>query len=234
VRVRQLLVKKYREIRDLQVYFVMDVSESMVFGSTAKLKNEYSVEFILSLAYTILGAGDAVGLVTFSDNVITKFKAAKGINQFYKMAKILVDPTLYGGGYNLDTAEEFILNFVTRKGSVVILVSDFYGMEGNAWKRRLKLLSAKFDVVCLVVRDPRDKYMTEEVRNVIMEDPFTGDRLLVDSAYIKERYESYTKKQDKELFGLFKEANVDALELPTDQPLLNVLMDFFKVRRSKM
>jgi len=234
IRVRQLLVKKYREIRDLQVYFVMDVSESMVFGSTDKLKNEYAVEFILSLAYTILGAGDSVGLVTFSDNIMTKFKAAKGTNQFYKMAKVLIDPTLYGGGYNLEIAEEFILNFVARKNSVVIIVSDFYGMQGNLWKKRLKLLSAKFDVICLVVRDPRDKFMIDEVRNVIMEDPYTGERLLVDSAYIKERYESFTRKQDKELFALFKDANVDAVELPTDQLLLSVLTDFFKVRRKRI
>jgi uncharacterized protein (DUF58 family) len=93
VRARELLVKKYREIRDLEVYFVMDVSESMVFGSTEKLKNEYAVEFILSLAYTIIGAGDAVGLITFADSIITKYKAAKGTYQFYKMANKHIDPT---------------------------------------------------------------------------------------------------------------------------------------------
>ncbi len=234
VRAREMLVKKYREIRDLKVYFVVDVSESMIFGSTEKLKNEYSVEFVLSLAYTILSAGDAVGLVTFSDDVLTKFKAAKGTNQFYKMAKVLVDPTLYGGGYNPEIVEEFMMNFVARKNSVVIMVSDFYGVQGKMWKRRLKLLSAKFDVVCLVVRDPRDKYLPEDVRNVIMEDPYTGQRLLVDSAYIKKRYEHFTRKQDEELFNFFKENNVDAIELPTDQDLVPALMNFFQVRRRRI
>lgn len=234
VRSRSMLIKVYREIRDLHVYFVFDVSESMVFGSTEKLKNEYAVEFALALAYTILGAGDAVGLITFSDNIIHRFKAAKGTQQFYKMAKVLLDPTLYGGGYNLANTAEFVLNFVERKNSLVIVVSDFYGSKGASWKRKLKLMSAKFDTVCLVVRDPRDKSLPEDVKSVLVEDPFTGDRLLIDSALLKQRYETYVRQQDKELFNYFKEVNIDGVELVTDKPLVRTLLDFFITRRRKL
>jgi len=235
VRAKEILVKKYREIRDLEVYFVVDVSESMIFGSTEKLKNEYAAEFILSLAYTVIGVGDAVGLITFSDKVISRIKAAKGTNQFYKIASSLVDPDLYGGSYDLPSIEEFLLNFVKRKGSVIILVSDFYGLKGgNLWRKRMKYLAAKFDVICIVVRDPRDKYLPDDVRNVMVEDPFTGSRLMIDSSLIKSRYEAYVKKQDRELLNQLKDANVDAVELPTDMPLLSALMDFFKTRRQGM
>jgi len=234
IRARELLVKFYREIRELQVYFLFDVSESMVFGSTDKLKNEYAVEFILALAYTIINAGDSVGLITFSDRVIHRIRAGKGIRQFYKIASILLDPTLYGGGYNLTNVEEFSLGFIKKKGSLAIIVSDFYGLKGTLWQRKLKLMAAKFDTVCIVVRDPRDKYMPSDVHEVMIEDPYTGKRLLIDAALIKQRYESFTKKQDKALFDAFEDANVDAMELSTDKPLVQSLIDFFIVRRRKL
>ncbi len=233
VRSHSLLVKYYREIRDLQVYFVFDVSESMVFGSTDKLKNECAVEFILALAYTILGAGDAVGMVTFSDRVINHFKAAKGTRQFYKLARVLLDPTLYGGGCNLAMLEEFLLNFITRKNSVVIIVSDFYGIKGGMWKRKMKMLGAKFDALCMIVRDPRDRRLPADVGNVMVEDPFTGDRLLIDSALLSRRYEYFTKKQDKEISAFLEDNDVDVMELPTDKPLVRSLLDFFILRRRR-
>lgn len=234
IKSRSLLVKTYREIRDLQVYFLVDVSESMVFGSTEKLKNEYAVEFVLALAYTILGAGDAVGMVTFSDRVIHHFKASKGIRQFYALARALLDPTLYGGGYNLASAEEFTMNFVSRKNSIVIIVSDFYGMKGNLWKHKMELMAAKYDTICLVVRDPRDKMLPEGVNSVLVEDPYTGERLTIDSALLRKRYEDFTQQQDKDLYAFFKEANVDSMELPTDRLMVAALIDFFITRRKRM
>ena len=42
MRTNQLLMRQYEEERDLNVFFLLDFSSSMVFGSTPKLKNEYT------------------------------------------------------------------------------------------------------------------------------------------------------------------------------------------------
>ena len=42
VRTGKLLIKEYEEERKLDVFFLIDVSSSMVFVSTDKLKNEYN------------------------------------------------------------------------------------------------------------------------------------------------------------------------------------------------
>ncbi len=231
IRSKSTLVKIYREIKDLQVYFMLDISGSMLFGSTDKLKIEYALEFMLAIIYTIISAGDAVGLITFSDNVIHRFRAAKGNRQFYKFVKILLDPTIYGGGYNLANAEEFALNFIPRKNSLVIIISDFYGLNSTQWKRKLQLMTAKFDTVCIVIRDPRDRVLPEGVGNVMVEDPYTGERLLIDSDLLRKRYEAFTKKQDKELFKDLTDAGVDIVEVGTDKPLFASLVNFFVKRK---
>ncbi|MFH0798009.1 MAG: DUF58 domain-containing protein [Candidatus Woesearchaeota archaeon] len=234
VRAKELLVKKYREIRELQVYFLLDVSESMVFGSTEKLKNEYSVEFLLALSYTILTAGDSVGTIVFSDHVVHRISAGKGTTQFYRMARCLVDPTLYGGGYDLNKAADFALNFIKKRGSVVIIVSDFYGLKETAWQKKLKLMAAKFDLVCVIIRDPRDKELPSDVGQVMIEDPYSGNRLVIDSKLLKKRYESYTKKQDKELISFFDENNIDYIELATNKDYLDAMFTFFNMRKKNI
>lgn len=231
VKSKQMLVKVYREIRELEIYFMLDLSSSMVFGSEDKLKNECAAEFVLALAYTILNAGDSVGLITFSDGVKHHIKAMKGIRQFYKLARIIVDPTVYGGGYNITAAEEFSLGFVTKRNSVVILVSDFYGAKGNAWQKRLKMMGGKFDLVCIPVRDPRDTTMPSDVGEVMVEDPYSGERMLIHSALIKQRYDAYARKQDRELAATFKECNADSMTLNTETPLYESLVSFFTMRR---
>jgi uncharacterized protein (DUF58 family) len=235
VRAKELLVQKYREVRELLVYFMFDVSDSMIFGSTTKLKNEYAAEFILALTYTILTAGDSVGVINFSDRVVNRVSASKGTTQFYKIANRLMQPELYGGGFNLSVASDFALNFIKKKGSVVLIVSDFYGLgKGIAWQKKLKLMSAKFDLVCIIVRDPRDIMLPSDVKQVMVEDPFSGNRLLIDSKLLKERYESYTRKQDKALLKFFDENNIDYMVLNTDQDYLQAMFKFFNVRKSKV
>jgi len=234
IKSKQMLVKVYREIRELEIYFVLDVSSGMIFGSTDKLKNEIAAEFVLALSYTVLNGGDSVGIIAFSDKIKNYTKCGKGIRQFYKIAKVVIDPEIYGGSYNLIEAEDFALNYITKKHGVVVILSDFYGAKGALWQKKLKLLGGKFDVICIMVRDPRDISMPSDVGEVLIEDPYSGERQLIHSALIKQRYDAMAKKQDRELMNLFKECNADAMVLNTEKPIYDTLVQFFQIRRRRM
>ncbi|RME55446.1 DUF58 domain-containing protein [Candidatus Woesearchaeota archaeon] len=235
VRAKELLVQKYREVRELEVYFLLDVSNSMIFGSTEKLKNEFAGEFLLAMTYTILTAGDSVGIILFSDHIVHKINASKGTTQFYRIARFLTDPTIYGGGYDLVGAADFTLGFVKKKNSVVILLTDFLGLNKTTlWQKKLKLMAAKFDFVSVIIKDPRDIYLPEGIGEVMVEDPYTGDRLMIDSDLLRERYLSYTKKQDKEFIQFFEQNNIDYMQLMTDKDYIQSMFEFFNVRKSKI
>jgi len=234
VKSKQMLVKVYREIRELELYFILDVNSSMVFGSRDKLKNEVAAEFVLALSYTVLNAGDSVGLLAFSDKIKNYTKSGKGIKQFYKIARVVVDPNLYGGSYNIIEAEDFALNYITKKHGVVVILSDFYGAKGSLWQKKLKLLGGKFDVICIMVRDPRDISMPSDVGEVLIEDPHTGERQLIHSALIKPKYDAMARRQDREFMNIFKECNADSMVLNTEKPLYDMLVQFFQMRRRRM
>ena len=67
LRAQKLLVKELQEDRNLQVTIMVDVSNSMLYGSGEELKAEVAAEIASTLAYPAIRAGDSVGLVMFSD-----------------------------------------------------------------------------------------------------------------------------------------------------------------------
>jgi len=68
-RAQKLLTRKYIEERDLKILFLIDVSDNMIFGSTEKLKCEYTAELVAALSHLILFSGDKVGFKFFNNSI---------------------------------------------------------------------------------------------------------------------------------------------------------------------
>src|SRR3989344_534398 len=149
VRTGKLLIKQYEEERKIDVFFLIDVSSSMVFGSTDKLKNEYAAELAASLAFTTLEAGDEVGFALFNDQIQVVSNPLSGKKQFFKLAKVLSDPRNYGGNYDLNNSVKFLLAFLPP-GTLLIIISDFIGLKGD-WTHYLRTASGKFDIVAIMI-----------------------------------------------------------------------------------
>ena len=77
-RANSLLVKQFRDERNLKIMFVVDAGANMVFGSTKKIKCEYAAEVFTSFAYLILSSGDRVGCLLFKDKVGEYLKPSSG------------------------------------------------------------------------------------------------------------------------------------------------------------
>ena len=85
----KLLAKKYIEERDLNVYFLVDVSNSVLFGSGEKLKAEFAAECCAALGHLIHDLGDNIGLIMFNDKIQKYIPAGSGRNQFNLIFKTL-------------------------------------------------------------------------------------------------------------------------------------------------
>jgi uncharacterized protein (DUF58 family) len=228
VRSNQTLVKQFHEERNLNVNFLIDVSSSMVFGSGDKLKCEYAAELIASLSNFILIAGDNVGLFLFNDNITTTLPCKGGKNQFYMILKTLVDSKQYGGGYDLPGALHHILS-TGKKKSLLFIVSDFIGLNAG-WEETVKLASGKFDVIGVMIRDPRDRQLPRNVGQVVISDPYSGRTMLIDPDEVGDDYEMYVKQEEENIERGFKNNNADFVMFPTDQPIVKPLVNFLKRR----
>ena len=227
MRADQLLIRQYEEERDVNVLFLFDCSAGMVFGSTEKLKNEYAVELISSLAFSILDQGDSVGLVMFSDRIVKDIYPRNGKGQYYAMIKALINPDNYGGSYDFKKVADFILNYI-KQTTVLIIVSDFIGLNEEA-EKHLKFVTSKYDTIGIMVRDPRDRELPSDVGQVVIEDPYSNKSLLIEPKLIKEVYEEEIKKQEAWIKNSFLKNRSDFLMLTTDKgfvkPILNLFME---------
>ena len=68
----KVYVKLYEEDTNLRTTLIVDLSESMKFGSGATTKYDYSCTIAATLAYLLLRQQDSVGLVAFDESIRTK------------------------------------------------------------------------------------------------------------------------------------------------------------------
>lgn len=228
LRSRYLVVKELIEERNNNIMFFVDVSSSMSFGSIPKLKNEYAIEIFASMAHSLLTEGDSVGLTLFSDKVIKSIPPNIGTKQYYIMLRTITDPKYYEGDFDLEKSlHDF--NAMMDRPAIIIVVSDFLGLRGD-WYEKLKLMSVKHEIIVFVVRDPRDMALPEKAGQVYVEDPFTGDDLLIDTRVIKQDYERYVHEQDEILKKQLKNLQIDFMFITTDSPFSKEIFKFFKMR----
>jgi uncharacterized protein (DUF58 family) len=229
VRSKQTVVRQFQEERNLDIHFLFDVSSSMLFGSTDKLKSEYAAEFIASLAHFMLGAGDNVGLYMYSDEVRHFLPCTGGNEQFYAIMKSLVNTELYGGPCDLQNAINFIIRSA-RKESLLVIVSDFIGLK-EGWKDSIKLATGKFDVIGVMIRDPRDRELPKNIGQIVISDPFSKRTMLIDPEEIGDEYERFAQMNEEQIKRGFIDNNGDFIEFTTEVSFIRPLVNFFKRRQ---
>ncbi|MGK0209555.1 MAG: hypothetical protein ACI83O_000834 [Patescibacteria group bacterium] len=224
-----MLAKKYVEERDLSVYFCVDVSNGMLFGSGDKLKSEFAAEFIVALSHLILESGDKVGLILFNDSIVHIVPPKNSKKHFYNIGKVLGDVENYGGGYSFEAPLDYALEHVKSDYAVFILVSDFIRMHKTI-EQRLKMLSNQYEVVAVMVRDAFDEALPETDFSMMVSDPYSNRQVLIDSEMVHEKYKHNVVEHKKRVEEMLKGANIDMLELITDKPFFLPLSQFLRSR----
>ncbi|MBW2964464.1 DUF58 domain-containing protein [Candidatus Woesearchaeota archaeon] len=228
LRSRYLVIKELVEERNNNIMFMIDASSSMSFGSVDKLKNEYVIEMFASMAHSLLSGGDSVGLTLFTDHLIKTIPANIGNKQYYMMLDTITNPALYEGPCDMEKALHEFNTIMTRQ-AILVLISDFQNLKGD-WYEKLKLVSVKHEVIVFVVKDIRDMILPEETGQIFVQDPLTGESLLIDTKDIKEDFERLVHDQNKLLEKQLKDLNIDYMFITTNQPFMKQLFTFFKKR----
>jgi uncharacterized protein (DUF58 family) len=229
LRAQELMVKVLTEERNVNIVFLVDVSNSMIFTSGTQMKCEYAAELVATLSYALIEGGDKVGLIMFTDKIVKHLRSNGGMNQFYKITKYLSEPSLYGGDYDPVYAMRYITEII-KQGSIVFFVSDFIGIEGN-WKTSLDIMAHKFDMVGIMVRDHRDNSLDDCEGQFVVGDPYSGDDILIDVSTIREPYNENAKQQIADIQNLFRRVGADLLVLETNEEFVHPILKLFNRRK---
>ena len=228
LRAGETLVKVLVEERNINVFFLFDVSNSMLSSSTPKLKCEYAAELIASLSFAVLRAQDSIGIAMFSDDIVYTLPPSIGAKQYFLITKALTNPQFYGGGFDLEKALRYVIGYLKRD-SLLFIISDFLGLHGN-WKKFLEVVAGKYDVLGFMIRDPIDNEMPHNVGQVVVSDPFSHQDLLLDPDIVRDSYAFETKRQREFIKSAFTGMDLDIVELVTDKEFVTPMMSLFEMR----
>lgn len=228
-RFNKLLVKQYREEEKQTVIFLIDVGENMVLGSGKKLKCEIAAELALSLAYIILNGDNRVGFVLFNKGIKLFFPPMRGKRCFYSFYEALSNPKNYEGGSDINVALDYMSILPRYPAASAILVSDFVKFDDKT-KSLLLLNMLKFETMAFIIKDKLDMELPQISGEFVVEDPESGEQILVDPILAKQSYGKEVKKREASLKGLLKGCGVDFLEIMTDSEFFYTLVDFMMER----
>ncbi len=223
-------IKKFREERELTVMLVVDASRSGLFGSSGQFKLDLAAELSAVLAFSAIRSNDKVGLLMFTDRVEKYVPARKGTQHVLRIIRELLYHEPVGRGTDIAEALNF-LNRVTIRKSVCFLVSDFIA-EG--YETALRIARRRHDLIPIVITDARERELPD-VGFIEMEDPETGEHMLVDtsSRYLRRRYAGLTHDRAAALETMFRRMDTDTIEIRTDRSYVEPLVRFFRKRERR-
>lgn len=193
---QDLFVKEYEEEHDMDVFILVDASDSMFFGTADYIKAEYAAIIAGALAYASVDAGISVGFGLYAGD--RALIMPNGGQAQYR--RILMEATKhenYGGDFNLETSLKDVIERV-KDNTALFIVSDFIGLEGE-WKPPLHIASTKFrHVMCIMCRDLRD-YKLPDAGMVRFESPDGSEQQIANTDRFREEFEETVAEQEEDI-----------------------------------
>lgn len=223
-------VKKFVETRELTVIFAVDMSGSQYFGSTDKLKSEIAAEIAAILAFSAVKNNDKTGLLIVTEGVEKFIPVKKGRNHALRVIREILGYQPKKRKTHLESAMEYLYQVQSRT-SVIFLISDFMD---SGYEKALKILSRKHDVIAIHLRDPLEQKFPV-VGLVELEDRESGKTMLVDTASpgFQKRFRETAEKNQAALEKLFKQLQIDRIDIPANASYVEPLFKFFKSREKR-
>ncbi|MBI3052739.1 MAG: DUF58 domain-containing protein [Betaproteobacteria bacterium] len=226
-------VREYNEEREVNAWFLLDLSPSVNFGSTHVKKRGVATDFVTVLARVLTRHGNRVGAMFYGDRVDTVIPARSGRRQvLHILHTMLARPELPRSvetnlGDLLQTAFQ-----VMRRRSLVFIISDFISQPG--WAEPLAHLAQRHEVVAVRLYDPLEMNLPD-LGLVVVQDAETGEQIFVDThdRAFRTRFGAAAERREAELRTALRHAGVDALELATDTDLGDAILRFADLRKRR-
>jgi uncharacterized protein (DUF58 family) len=207
--------------RTLTTWIVLDVSPSMAFGTTQRLKADVAEGVAQVLGRLAVRRAGRVALLTFGAGK-PRLIPPRGSKPGFVALRRVLDQGVAADGHN---EPEALAHALGRVGKVanqpgfVAVISDF--REHQGWTRPLGALAARHSVLAVEIGDPRESELPA-VGRLALVDPETGERIEVDTSRrrVRERFAELEAKRRDEIARELRRLHVEHVTLSTDRDWL--------------
>lgn len=221
-------VKVFEEERELTVMLLVDVSNSLDFGTEKQLKKEMVTEIAATLAFSAIQNNDKIGVIFFSDKIEKFIPPKKGRKHILFIIRELLDFKPESKKTDIKIAIEY-LTHVIKKKCTAFLLSDF--VDEHPFNTALTVANRRHDIIAIQVYDRRISELPD-VGLINVRDAETGHEQWIDSSSktIRRLHNEWWREKQSALSDIFTKSNVDSISVRTDQDYVRALLNLFAKR----
>ncbi|MEO8300868.1 MAG: DUF58 domain-containing protein [Rhizomicrobium sp.] len=229
-------VRDYIEDREIPVWFLLDMSPSMMFEGVSISKHSVLMEFTTLMCRLMLSRGNRAGAMIFSGKIDRTIPVRGGRRQLLQILNTVA-------GYRPDQKQgknatdlRHVLKdaaAVIRRRSLVFIVSDF--ISPLDWEKDLTALAMRHDVVAVRLTDLLETRLPD-LGLLNFQDAESGEQLFVDThdRNFQARFAAAADARDKALQATFEKCGVDVVELTTEDDVMDALVRFAAMRKHSL
>lgn len=221
-------VKVYEEERELTVMLLIDVSNSLDFGTVKQKKKDMVTEIAATLAFSAIQNNDKIGVIFFSDRIEKFIPPKKGRKHILYIIRELLDFKAESKRTDIRMAVEY-LTHVIKKRCTTFMISDF--IDESDYRNALTIANRKHDIVAIQVYDRRMAELPD-VGLMKVRDAETGHEQWIDtsSRALRNAHHQWWAERQAELSETLTKSNVDSVSIRTDQDYVKSLLNLFAKR----
>jgi uncharacterized protein (DUF58 family) len=229
-RTDKYFIKQFEEETNLKSYIVLDISNSMRYQSINISKLEYAKYLAAAMTYLMLSQRDAVGLVTF-DNQIRKLLPPRSVNTYLQPILVELDAISEGKDTDIGSVLDKIAERLNRRG-LIILISDLHDHPDNVLSGLRHFRHNHHEVLVFHLLDPKEMNFDFE-GDVEFEDLETGQKIRTFPWYIRQEYVDAIKEFERNYRNRCREYLIDYQLLATDHTL-DIALTEYMIKRRKL
>lgn len=207
--------------RALSTWIVLDLSPSMAFGTTERLKADVAEGVALVFGRLGIRRAGSVGLVGFGAGV-PRVVAPRGSKPAMVALRALLGEGVAPDG---QAGTEDLADALTRTGrlatqsGLVVVVSDF--RDQRHWEKPLGSLRMRHSTLAIEISDPREAELPA-VGRLALVDPETGSLVQVNTSQrrVRERFAELERERRRRVADELRRLGVHHVSLSTDQDWL--------------
>lgn len=220
-------IKKYEDETNLRCHLLVDNSQSMGYGSIGFSKAQYGNTLAATLAYFLHLQGDAIGLLTF-DQEIRDYLPARHRPGHLRHLMLALEKPSSGSSTDLTVPLKRIVEIVRKRG-LLILISDLFAPISALESNLSNLRACGHEVVLFHILDPAELGFNFE-RASMFRDLESGLKLYIDPRAARENYTNKLQAHIADVERGCRKLGISYSRFTTDRALELALFDFLRAR----
>jgi uncharacterized protein (DUF58 family) len=216
--------------RELETWLAVDLSASLDFGTARSLKRDLAIAAAAAITHLTVRGGNRIGAVVAGGGALARLPARSGRREAQGLMRAIAGVPSQAGRTDLGALVD-ALNRPPRRRGFAAVISDFLASP-ESWRRPLRRLAVRHDVLAVEVLDPRELELPD-VGVLAVADPETGQvhEVQTSDRGLRARYAAAAAAERRAVAAGIRAAGAGHLRLRTDSDWLLDIVRFVAAAR---